>query len=253
MTIHKLIVDAGEVCEKFHDKHVHSVKIRERIELDELWNFVYAKEKNVPYAINPPAFAGDCWTHIAIDSRTKMVISYRIGKRKPIETYWLFKDLKKRIDTDGLPEFASDGYPPYERYALKVFGEDVSLVNIIGREKIKVSGNPDMENTGTTFVERYNLTKRMSIRRYTRKTNAFSKDVKLQRAHDHLHVTWYNWCRIHETLRVSPAMEAGLCDVLYDMGFIVDLIEESKQPPNRPKIYKKRESVGLGFFLSVVL
>ena len=238
VTILKLLIDTGNACARFHDKFVRGLDIKDRIELDEMWKFIYAKEKNVSKTIDPPKFVGDAWTHIALDSRTKMIVSYRIGKRDPRETLWLIKDVRKRVV--GMPEFASDGYPAYEKYARKVFGDDVSLANIVGRKKIRISGNPDMESIGTTYVERHNLTMRENMKRYSRQTLAFSKKVEYMRAHLHLYAVHYNWCRIHETLRVSPAMEAGLCDVLHDVDFIVDLTEARTPLPEKRGPYKKR-------------
>lgn len=238
-TVKKLLVDADRVCRDFHRENVKNVEVKGWVEADELWNFVYCKEKNLHNATNLPHFAGHCWTHVAIDSVSKLIISYRIGKRKPSETERLFLDVKKRV-AGGKPPITTDGYPPYSEYAKKVFGNDVSLANIIGPDKHRISGNPDMENTGTIFVERHNATMRMHIRRYARKTHAFSKKVQSQRAHLHLYVTWFNWCRVHKTLRYSPAMAAGLIDRMLDVGFIVDLVKDAEDPPNRPAKYKKR-------------
>lgn len=237
-TVENLLVEAGEACSRFHDKHVRSLRIKGWVEIDEMWSFVYAKEKNVAKAKNPPDFAGHSWTHIAIDAKTKLVISYRIGKREPRQTRWLLKDLRKRVL--GRVSFATDGYSPYTKYTQKVFGDSVSLLNVVGTQKIKVSGNPDIDNENTTFVERHNLTMRMSMRRYARKTNAHSKLVDYQRAHLHLYIVWFNWCRIHETLRCSPAMEAGLTVELHSLDMILGLIEARRSKPNRPKTYKKR-------------
>ena len=121
-----------------------------------------------------------------------------------------------------------------------MFGDNVDLLNVIGPDRVKVSGNPDMNEWNTTSVERHNLTIRTPVRRYTRKTNAYSKLVESKRAHMNLYVVWCNWCRIHETLRCSPAMEAGLTFELYDLDFILDLIEGRRKPPVRPETYRKR-------------
>lgn len=237
-TILRLLLDAGNACKKFHDDLVNNIEVSERIELDELWNFIYTKQKNLLHCINPPKFAGDTWTYIALDSRTKLLVSCYVGKRTLGNTRRFLKDLKKRVGRNV--ELASDGYPAYTQASREIFGKNVSLANIVGLEKIRVSGNPDMDSAGTTFVERHNLTVRMSIRRYARQTNAFSKKIEYQRAHSHLYVTWYNWCRIHETLQVTPAMEAGLCDTLYGIEFIVDLIEEREPLPRKRGPYWKR-------------
>ena len=126
-------------------------------------------------------------------------------------------------------EFATDGYPLYAKITPQVFGRQVSIANIVGTEKVKVSGNPNMEDTGTVFVERHNLTIRMSLRRYARKTNAFAKKVQRTRARFHLCAVWFNWCRVHQTLRMPPALYSGLTDTLHDVGFIVDLIEAQEE------------------------
>lgn len=239
VTVQKLLVEAGRVCRDFHRENVKNVEVKGWIEADELWNFIYCKEKNRPKAINPPYFAGTTWTHIAIDSKSKLILAYLIGKGYPSETKRLFERVEKRV-AGGSPPVTTDGYIPYRKYAPKVFGKDVALANVIGTKKYRISGNPDMEKTNTTFVERHNRTIRMSVKRYARKTDAFSKKVSRQRAHLHLYITWYNWCRVHQTLRYSPAMEAGLSDTLLDTGFIVDLVDADAPPPNRPKKYRKR-------------
>lgn len=240
-TIQDLLKDAGEACKEFHDEQIRDIRIEERIEIDEMWAQTYCKEKNVPYAIAPPRTAGDCYCHMALDATSKLILTYGVGKRRPIETYWVLKDLRKRIV--GIPEFATDGYIPYTQYIPEVFGEDVPLAQTIRRtKKVKVSGNPDMKNTDTTFVERLNLSLRMHIRRYNRKTNAYSKRVSALWNHTHLFVTWYNFVRIHDTLGTTPAVAMGLCEEPCDLGLIVKLIEVREPPPKKRGPYRKCRS-----------
>lgn len=237
-TVENLLIEAGEACSKFHDKKVRNLRIKDWVEVDEMWTFVYAKEKNVAKAKNPPDFAGHSWTHTALDAKTKLLISYRIGKRDPRQTLWLLKDLRKRVE--GRVPLASDGYPAYSEYSRSVFGDNVPLLNVVGTKKSVVSGSADILKANTTFVERHNRTMRMSMRRYSRKTDAHSKKIEYQRAHMHLYCTWYNWCRVHESLRCTPAMEAGLTEQMHDLNLVLDLIEARRKPPVRPKTYKKR-------------
>ena len=229
-TVERLIVNASDACREFHNQHIRGLNPR-RIEMDEMWHFVYAKEKNVPYAINPPDFVGDCWTHIALDPETKLLISCHVGTRKLKDTRSLIRDVQRRLTKGAKVHFYSDGYSAYKKLLPKMFGLGVSHTVVIGTEKNLISGKSDQVDGNTTFVERHNLTIRMSVRRQSRKTNAFSKRVERHCALMNIYTVWYNWCRIHQTLEISPAMEAGLSTVLYDMEFIVDLVEDRTPPP----------------------
>ena len=257
-TVKKLLVDAGEACAKFHDKEVRGVTA-ELVQCDEIWAFCYAKEKNVASAKAAPQGAGDAWTWTAIDSDTKLLISYAIGDRTTSTAAEFIHDLKDRLvnrvqlTTDGLRAYlyaVEDAFGADVDYAqlVKLYGEDYhrtkrySPATFTGSIKNNVTGNPDKRSISTSHVERHNLTMRMSMRRFTRLTNAFSKKIENHVYACSLYAVFYNFCRIHQSLRVSPAMEAGLTDRLWDVSDIIDLIEAERSKPKKRGPYKKRIS-----------
>ena len=258
-TIARLIRDAGEACAAYHDEHVRGIPGYRRIECDEVWSFVYAKKKNVPGAIAAPNHAGDAWTFTALDADSKMVVSYLVGTRSGQSAIALMDDLRSRLD--DRPLLSTDGLKAYREGVEGAFGGDVDFVQIIKRYendpdkkgerrysparcssvyKKRREGQPDLGSAGTSHVERHNLTIRMGNRRFTRLTNAFSKNLDKHMAMCDLFFLHYNYCRIHKTLGVTPAMEAGLSDTLRDMSWIVSLIDARAAKPKRPKTYKKR-------------
>ena len=226
-----------------------------RIEVDEIWSFVYAKERNVPRAKSAPPDAGDVWTWTAICAHTKIVPSWRIGDRTGATTVDFMDDLRARLS--NRVQLSSDGHKAYLEAVEGAFGGDVDyaqLIKLYGNiagvesetryspavctsvEKRRIEGNPDMSLANTSYAERQNLTMRMSMRRFTRLTNAFSKKIE---NHGHavaLHFMHYNFCRIHTTLKVTPAMEAGVTDRLWDVDDIVDLVVATAPKPNRPNL-----------------
>lgn len=241
-TVAKLFVEAGRACADYQDRTLRNLKCK-RIQLDEIWSFVYAKQKNVPGAKAAPANAGDVWTWVAIDADTKLVPSWRIGDRSSQTAIAFTDDLASRLV--NRVQITTDGHKPYLEaiegsfgadvdYAMlvKVYGADAtgekrySPAECIGAVKHRIEGNPDPKHVSTSFAERQNLTLRMSSRRFTRLTNAFSKKIENHALSVALHYMNYNFCRIHKTLRVSPAMAAGVTDRLWGIADIVKVLED---------------------------
>ena len=207
-TVAKLLRDAGEACAAYHDEHVHGVRGRRHLQCDEIWSFTYAKEANLPAAKSPPEQAGDTWTFTAIDTESKLLVSYLIGPRDGESALALMDDLRARLE--DRPQISTDGLAAY------------------------------MAKANTSHVERHNLTMRMGMRRFTRLTNGFSKRIEKHVAMVHLYAVHYNYCRVHKTLRVTPAMEAKVETTMRDAEWIVGLIDARAPKPNRPKTYRKR-------------
>lgn len=258
-TVSKLLVDAGKACMAYHDQYVRGVKAS-RIQCDEIWTFTYAKQKNVKDAKAAPDHAGDTWTWTALDADSKLIVSYMVGGRDAEYAMWFMDDLRSRLR--NRVQLTSDGHSPYLQAVEGAFGADVDFAQLVkiygeptgrtnerryspgeccGTKKRAVEGNPDPAHVSTSFVERQNLTMRMHMRRFTRLTNAFSKKIENHAYAVALHMMYYNFVRIHKTLRVSPAIAAGVSDRLWEIGDIVALIEkaESRLPRKRGP-YKKR-------------
>lgn len=255
-TVSKLLVEAGEACLALHDETVRNVKAS-RIQCDEIWSFCHAKQKNVPTAKAAPEGAGDVWTWTAIDADTKLIVSYFVGDRGAESAMILMDDLRARIA--NRVQITTDGHRVYVDAVEGAFGADVDyaqLVKIygptisspgryspaecIGAKMVRREGNPDPAHVSTSYVERQNLTMRMSMRRFTRLTNAFSKKFD---NHVHalaLYFVFYNFCRIHKTLRVSPAMAAGITDRLWSLEDVIARIDSDAPAPKPRGPYKKR-------------
>lgn len=238
-TIVKLLAEVGEACAWYQDTHLKNLPCK-RVQVDEIWSFVYAKAKNVPD--EKVGEAGDIWTWTAICADTKIVPSWRIGGRDAWTAKEFIADLASRMA--GRIQLTSDGYALYENAVEAAFGDDVDyamLVKIygdtsegqkryspaecVGAKKTRMIGNPDLCCVSTSFAERQNLTMRMSMRRFTRLTNAFSKKVENHAHAIALHFMNYNFCRIHKTLRVTPAMAAGASDKLWSLEDVVDMMD----------------------------
>jgi len=235
----KLLVDVGRACQQFHNETVVSVTSKQ-VQCDEIWSFVYTKQKNLPKEMEN--YGGDVWTWVGIDSETKLVISWLIGGRDG-ETAKIFMDdiayrLKNRVQltTDGLKaylEATENAFGNNIDFAqlIKLYGGDggnsnekrYSPVECTGTIKNIIKGNPEEKHISTSHIERQNLTMRMSMRRFTRLTNAFSKKIENHCYAIALHFVYYNFCRIHKTLRVTPAMEAGLTRDIFEIEDIVKL------------------------------
>ena len=239
-TVVKLLKDVGKVCSEYQDKAFRNLTCK-RLQCDEIWSFCYAKEKNVPAKLKGQFGYGDIWTWTAIDADTKLVPSWLIGDRS-YKTAKIFIDdlasrLKNRVQltTDGHKayiEAVEDSFGPDIDYAMliKIYGsapeeeKRYSPAKIIDTERKKIMGNPDPNYISTSYAERQNLTMRMSMRRFTRLTSGFSKKVENHAYAVSLHFMYYNFCRIHKTLRVTPAMEAKVTDRLWEIEDIVKLI-----------------------------
>jgi IS1 family transposase len=239
-TVYKLAIDAGEACSAYQDQAFHNLPCR-RIQLDEIWSFVYAKQRNVMLAKAAPATAGDVWTWVAICADTKLVPSWRIGDRSGATAIEFVCDLSKRLATRV--QVTSDGHRAYLEAVEAGFGGDVDYAQLIklygevphpagryspaqinGTKTYCCAGNPDPDHISTSYVERQNLTMRMSMRRFTRLTNGFSKKIENHAHAVSLHYMHYNFVRIHKTLRIPPAMAAGVTNRLWSVLDIAGLI-----------------------------
>jgi IS1 family transposase len=240
----KLLVDLGRACSIYQDKAFRGLTCK-RIQCDEIWSFVGAKEKNATLAKKLEGW-GDVWTWTALDAETKLVPCWYVGTRDSAAAYHFMHDLADRLS--HRVQLTTDGHKPYLTAVADAFGTDIDYATLtkiygegpktearyspaqcMGTRVAKVTGNPESDHVSTSFVERQNLTMRMSMRRFTRLTNGFSKKVA---NHEHaiaLHFMHYNFCRIHQSLRVTPAMQAGLTDHVWEIKEIIDLLENYSQ------------------------
>jgi len=240
-TVTKLLVDLGTACAVYHDEHVKNLRLR-YIQCDEIWAFCYAKDKNVPEEKRGIFGYGDVWTWVAIDAETKLVPSFMIGTRGAQTAKAFMDDLASRLanrvqlTTDGHRVYlqaVEDAFGSQIDYAMlvKLYGNDAeaetrySPAECIGCHSVGVMGRPDPKHISTSFVERQNLTMRMNMRRFTRLTNAFSKKVENHVAMVAIHFMHYNFARIHKSLRVTPAMAAGITDHVWTLEEIAALTE----------------------------
>jgi IS1 family transposase len=239
VTILKLLCDLGIACADYQDRTLRNLKCK-RIQCDEIWQFCYAKEKNVPADKKGKFGYGDVWTWAAIDADTKLVAAFMVGNRDAKSATIFIDDLKSRLasrvqlTTDGLKvylEAVEGAFGADIDYAqlIKVYGASqeetrYSPAECIGCETKIIQGNPDMKHISTSYVERQNLTMRMSMRRFTRLTNGFSKKVENHAYAVALYFMHYNFCRVHKSLRVTPAMEAGLTDHVWTIEEMLDKV-----------------------------
>jgi len=239
-TVTKLLVEVGEACAAYQDEHLRNLPCT-KIQVDEIWSFVYSKQKNVPEGME--AEAGDVWTWTAICADTKLVPSWRIGGRDAAIAHEFIADLASRVA--GRIQLTSDGYRLYENAVEAAFGDDVDyamLVKIygettegqkryspaecVGAKKTRMIGNPDLCCVSTSFAERQNLTMRMSMRRFTRLTNGFSKKVENHAHAIALHFMNYNYVRIHKSLKLTPAMAANVSQTLWTLEDVVKMSDD---------------------------
>ena len=238
-TVVKLLADIGCASAAYHNRAVRRLKVR-RLQCDEIWSFVGAKAKNVSVEKKQEGW-GDVWTWIGIDADTKLVVGYLVGGRSAGWAKDFMEDCASRIS--NRVQITTDGNRVYLDAVENAFGADIdyamlqkiygapadnetrySPATCIGCDMKVVSGDPDPKHVSTSYVERQNLTMRMQIRRFTRLTNAFSKKVDNHRHSVALHYMHYNFCRVHQTLRVTPAMEAGLSDHVWSLEELCALL-----------------------------
>jgi IS1 family transposase len=256
-TVSKLLVDAGAACATFHNEKVQGVKAR-RVQCDEIWSFTYAKAKNVATAKAAPEDAGDTWTWTALDADSKLIVSWLVGGRDASYAGEFMQDVAERLA--NRVQLTTDGHKAYLDAVEGAFGADVDYAQLVklygaspesakgryspaectGIRKTAITGKPDAKHVSTSYVERQNLTMRMHMRRFTRLTNGFSKKFENHMHMVALYTVWYNFVRIHKTLRVTPAMAAGLTDRLWSMEEIAELIDAAAEKPGKRGPYKKR-------------
>jgi len=257
-TVTKLLEDAGRACAAYHDETVRNVKAA-HVQCDEIWSFCYAKEKNVPMAKAVPERAGDVWTWTAIQRDSKMILAFEVGDRSGETALEFMDDLASRLATRV--QLTTDGHRAYLEAVEGAFGMDVDYAMLVklygeptgqkgherkyspaectGIRKELISGHPVKELVSTSHVERQNLSMRMGMRRFTRLTNGFSKKLE-----NHLHMlslyfVHYNFVRVHKSLRMTPAMAAGVTDTLRDMEWLAELVDSAAPKPGPRGPYKK--------------
>ncbi len=244
-TILTLLQRVGDACQEYHHKNVDGLTCR-RIQCDEIWAFCHAKEKNVSIENKGVLGFGDVYTWTALDADTKLMINWVVGRRDREAAMKFIWDLRSRIV--NRPQITTDGFHHYFEAIDKIFGQDVdyaiikktyggenlalargrySPAVVTGAIKKEVTGYPLKEHISTSYVERQNLTMRMGMRRFTRLTNGFSKKINKMQAAVALHFMYYNFCRVHKTLRVTPAMEAGLSQKVWEITDVLALLERS--------------------------
>jgi IS1 family transposase len=245
-TVIKLLVAIGQACESYQRRVFVNLPCR-RLQCDEAWSYCYAKEKNVPDELRGKGY-GDVWTWIAICADTKLVPCWRIGDRTAWSAQHFMYDLASRLA--NRVQLTTDGHRAYLQAVEQAFGNDIdyamlvklyssdrtqgetrySPAECIGCREQKIIGKPNPRHISTSFAERQNLTMRMNMRRFTRLTNAFSKKLDNHRCAVALHYMYYNFCRIHQTLRVTPAMEAGITDHVWSLEEVVSLLDNETGP-----------------------
>lgn len=260
-TVSKLLCDVGQACSNYQDTALRNLPCT-RVQVDEIWSFTYAKQKNVPFCKSAPQRAGECWTWTAIDAQTKLIVSWFVGGRDAGSAKSFITDLASRLS--HRIQLTSDGHRQYAEAVYGAFGDEVDyaqLVKLYGNErmpetaqgryspaectgikKTRMIGKPEDAHVSTSYIERANLTMRMHNRRFTRLTNAFSKKIENHCHAVSLHFMFYNFCRIHQTLRVTPAMAAGVTDKLWEIADIASLLDERDAAIATQKrgAYKKR-------------
>jgi IS1 family transposase len=244
-TVLKLLPEIGRVCEEYQQKAFVNLPCQ-RIQCDEIWSFCYAKEKNVPQDLRGKGY-GDVWTWVAVCADTKLVPCWRIGDRNAWDAQHFMYDLAARLA--NRVQLTTDGHRVYLQAVEGAFGNDVDyamLVKLYGSDRakgeirysppdfigcrsIRMVGDPDPKHISTSYAERQNLTMRMKMRRMTRLTNAFSKKLENHRYAVSLHYMHYNFCRVHQTLRVTPAMEAGITDHVWSLEEMVSLLNQREK------------------------
>src|ERR1035437_3805876 len=242
-TVAKLLIQLGAACSDYLDAALVNLPAK-RVQCDEIWSFVGAKDKNVPDQRKDEVGIGSAWTWVAIDADSKLICSWLVGKRDPGCATEFIQDLAARLrnrvqlTTDGLKCYLTavpDGFGSDIDYAMliKIYGNDpegekrYSPAVCTGCKKQTKIGDPDEKHVSTSYIERQNLTMRMGMRRFTRLTNAFSKKLENHIAAIAIHYMYYNYCRIHQTLRVTPAMEIGISNHVWSIEEVISLLDKS--------------------------
>ena len=261
-TVLAFLRDLGDACEDYSGKVMRELKL-ERLELDEIWSYVFAKDDKLPPHLKGVTGFGDVYTWTAIDPVTKLVPAFHAGKRTATDANLFMHDLASRID--GRIQLTSDGFKAYEPAIQDAFGTEAdygqlhkimhdslgkmtaadwlnkrrySQPELNATKRLKILGNPDESKISTSIVERHNLTIRMSLRRLARATNAYSKTMEGFQAALSVFHFYYNFCRLHSTIRCTPAMEAKLCPHVWSLEEFVSLVPAPVA--NRPKTYRKQ-------------
>lgn len=254
-TVAKLLVDVGRACQQFHNDTVINVK-SERVQCDEVWSFVGSKEKNTSIEKKEEG-CGDVWTWVGIDADSKLVISWLVGDRDVYAATTFMHDIAGRLS--NRVQLTTDGHKPYLIAVDRAFDNDIDYAMLVktyggaegndqerkyspnqfnGSKKTKVSGDPNPKFVSTSYVERQNLTMRMHMRRFTRLTNAFSKKIENHCYAIALHFVYYNFCKIHNSLSITPAMQAGLTKRIMSVEDIANLVQI--EAPKTRGSYKKK-------------
>jgi IS1 family transposase len=260
-TVTKLLEDAGKACAAYHDAKVRNVQSKD-VQCDEIWSFCYAKDKKVATAKAAPEGAGDVWTWTAIDRDSKMILAFEVGDRSAETAREFMFNLAGRLA--NCVQLTTDGHGAYLKAVGDAFAADIDYARMIklygeptgakgherkyspaectGAMKEPIFGKPDLARISTSHVERQNLSMRMGMRRFTRLTNGFSKKLE-----NHLHMlsiyfVHYNFVRMHKSLRMTPAMAAGVTDKLHDMAWLVEVIDAAAPAPKSRGPYKKKET-----------
>ena len=245
-TILKLLVRVGEACKAYSDLNLRNIHAK-RIECDEIWTFCHSKEKNIPQGMKRRG-KGSMWVWVGLDPDTKLVIAWRVSKRNNLNARVFVRDLASRVERNDRLQLTTDGFVPYLDPIEKHFGGEIDYSMLVksfgfynGEEKrysgspmvslqtIKISGSPDRKYVSTSHVERQNLTMRMNMRRFTRLTNGFSKKLENLSCAVSLHFFYYNFCRIHQSLRVTPAMEAKVTSHLWTLEDLLGLMDNREK------------------------
>ena len=245
-TIMRLLVSVGEGCERFLDERMQGLKCR-RLQVDEIWTYVKKKQRHVLVS-DDPTRTGDVWTFVALDADTKLVPTYRVGERNAKVATDFIADLSSRLT--NRVQLSSDALPAYVNAIERAFGANVdygqivksyeaepigpgrySPPHVIAAQRVPMTGQPVRRDISTSLIERQNLTMRMSMRRFTRLTNAFSKKLENLRAAVALHFAHYNFVRVHKTLRATPAMAAGITSGLWTLDELLEEVSNLKSCP----------------------
>ena len=248
-TITTLLIAAGAACAEYQDKALNNLPCK-RVQCDEIWSFCYGKDKNLPEDKKGIFGYGSVWTWTALDADTKLICSWMVGNRDAVAARAFVQDLAGRLA--NRIQLTTYGHKVYLEAVAEAFGHDVDYAMLVklygedmqgetryspavcnGARKEVITGSPNRKHVSTSYVERQNLTMRMHMRRFTRLTNGFSKKIENHVAAISLHFMYYNFVRIHQTLRVTPARAAGVTDRAWDVADIVKLLDEPKETLDR--------------------